>query len=86
MREVFTDEDDEAPVTEEDAPRGRVDVIAVATELVVFLANVRNILNDFDDGRGRGGFLLLAARRFLPLVPTLPNALVVEEETLVDAI
>ena len=66
-----------------------MDVIAVATELVVFLANVRNILNDFDDdfddGRGRGGFLLLAARRFLPLVPTLPNALV-EEETLVVAI
>ena len=63
-----------------------MDVIAVATELVVFLANVRNILNDFDDGRGRGGFLLLEARRFLPLVPTLPNALVVEEETLVVAI
>ena len=64
-----------------------MDVIDVATELVVFLANVRNILNDFDDGRGRGGFLLLAARRFLPLVPTpLPNALVVEEETLVVAI
>jgi len=63
-----------------------VDVIAVATELVVFLANVRNILNDFDDddGRGGGGFLLLAARGFLPLVPT-PNALV-EEETLVVAI